>query len=412
MAGQEQRAVSIFDVTLRRGTNALILALMFVTTMIASPAAQAHTLTVLHSFTNNGDGGDPLAGLTMDQAGNLYGTTSEGGGAGSGTVFKLVRSKSGWVLYTLYTFQGGQDGASPQARVLFGPDGTLYGTTAYGGGAGSGTVFNLRPPATSCRAAQCPWTETVLYRFTGGTDGGEPGYGDLAFDAAGNIYGTTSYGGTGCHAYGGCGVVFELSRSGGNWTESVLYRFTGGSDGFSPFSGVTFDRAGNLYGTTTLGGSGEGGTVYRLVPSSSGWTETTLHSFGASGDGALPYGGLIIDKQGNLYGTTFYNGVVYELQSLGGNWTYNILYVLGDQGPYDAPTMDAAGNLYGTTFGGGFVGSVFELTPGAQGWTYTDLHDFNGRDGIEPVGGVVLDATGNIYGTTSYDFGEVWELTP
>jgi len=410
MADQERSAASVFNINLRTGTVALISALMFAT-IIAAPAIQAQTFTVLHAFTGYGDGGEPIAGLTMDRAGNLYGTTSEGGAAGVGTVFKLVHAKSGWVLYTLYAFKGGQDGANPQARVLFGPDGTLYGTTSYGG-AGSGTVFNLRPPATSCRAAQCPWTETLLYRFTGGSDGGEPGYGELAFDSAGNIYGTTSYGGTGCHSYGGCGVVFELTRSGGGWTESVLYRFTGGSNGFSPFSGVTFDRAGNLYGTTVLGGSGEGGVLYQLIPSGSGWTSTTLHSFGTSGDGYSPYGGLIIDKQGNLYGTTFGNGIVYELQSLGSNWTYNILYVLGGQGPYDAPTMDAAGNLYGTTFGGGFVGNVFKLTPGAQGWTYTDLHDFNGRDGVEPVGGVVLDANGNIYGTTFYDFGEVWEITP
>jgi uncharacterized repeat protein (TIGR03803 family) len=412
MSEEQQGAASMLDFNFRRGAVAIALAVLLVATIIAVPAAQAQSFTILHTFTGYGDGGEPLAGLTMDRAGNLYGTTSQGGEAEFGTVFRLVHAKSGWVLYTLYSFQGGQDGANPQARVLFGPDGTLYGTTAYGGDAGSGTVFNLRPPATSCRAAQCPWIETVLYRFTGGSDGGEPGFGELAFDLAGNIYGTTSYGGMGCHAYGGCGVVFELTRSGGGWTESVLYRFTGGSDGFSPFSGVTFDRAGNLYGTTVLGGSDEGGTLYQLIASGSGWTETTLHSFGASGDGSSPYGGLIIDQQGNLYGTTFYNGIVYQLQSFGSNWKYNILYVLGGQGPYDAPTMDAAGNLYGTTFGGGFVGNVFKLTPGAGGWTYTDLHDFNGRDGVEPVGGVVLDPSGNIYGTTFYDFGEVWEIMP
>jgi len=412
MTSQEESAVSIFDINL--GTRAIaLLMILFAATVISVPAAQAQTFAVLHTFTGYGDGGEPIAGLTMDRAGNLYGTTSQGGAAGNGTVFKLVHARSGWVLYTLHAFQGGQDGATPQARVLFGPDGTLYGTTSYGG-AGSGTVFNLRPPATSCRSAQCPWTETVLYRFTGGSDGGEPGFGELAFDPAGNIYGTTSYGGMGCHAYGGCGVVFELSPSGEGWTESVLYRFTGGSDGFSPFSGVTFDKAGNLYGTTVLGGGGEGGVLYQLIPSASGWTETTLHSFGTSGDGYSPYGGLIIDQQGNLYGTTFGNGVVYELQSFGSNWTYNILYVLGGQGPYDAPTMDASGNLYGTTFGDGSsgLGNVFKLTPGAGGWTYTDLHGFRGSDGVEPVGGVVLDANGNIYGTTFYAAGEVWEITP
>ena len=211
----------------------------FALLVLMSTSTQAQTFAVQHTFTGQGDGGQPTAGLTW-LAGNLYGTTSTGG-AGYGTVFKLSRSGSGWILSTLYTFRGGSDGANPQARVVFGPDGALYGTTTYGG-AGLGTVFRLRPPASVCRSVQCPWNETVLYRFAGGNDGAGPAYGDLAFDSAGNIYGTTAAGGMGCGPYGGCGVVFKLTQSGGAWTETVLFAFEHGN-GQTPYSGVVFDSA-------------------------------------------------------------------------------------------------------------------------------------------------------------------------
>ncbi len=399
------------------------LMLMSLVTLLIACEAQAQTFTVLHTFSGQGDGSSPVAGLTMDRAGILYGTTS--GvliGGGNGTVFKLSRSGSAWILRTLYTFQGGMDGAEPQARVVFGPDGMLYGTTTYGG-LGFGTVFSLRPPARVCVSIQCPWTETVLYRFTGGSDAAYPGYGDLTFDAAGNIYGTTTSGGTGeCRGYGpGCGVVFKLSRSGGGWTESVLHALNGLTDGAYPFSGVIFDSAGNLYGTTL-------GNVYELAHSGSVWTETVLYTFRGQGDGTLAYGGLIFDQQGNLYGTTYEGGgpnggsAVYELQHAGGNWTYQLLAALGT-GATDTPTMDASGNLYGT-IGGEFgpnFGLVFKLSPGSNGWTYTYLFDFGGApfgDGFSPVGGVVLDASGNLYGTTfeggdpncGEGCGVVWEV--
>ena len=391
---------------------------------MAVPAVQSQTFTVLHTFTGQGDGNQPAAGLTIDRAGNLYGTTSAAG-AGYGTVFKLSHVGSGWVLDAIYTFQGGSDGATPQARVVFGLDGTLYGTTSYGG-TGSGTVFNLRPPATSCRSARCPWTETVLYRFSGKSDGGVPGYGDLTFDSAGNIYGTTTQAGMGCIPYGGCGVVFNLTRSAGGWTESVLHPFTGGTDGQTPYSGVTFDGAGNLYGTNSYGGKYGQGTVYELTQTGSSWTETTLHSFGAAGDGGDPFGGLIMDQQGDLYGTTSNNGSAYELQPSGGNWTHTLLYNV-PLGADDAPTMDAFGNLYATTSGsfGGGLGNVFKLSSGAGGWSYTDLHDFSitqFSNGFAPVGGAVLDSNGNLYGTTfqggsmippcGEGCGVVWEITP
>jgi len=393
--------------------------------LILAAQSQAQTFTVLHTFSGP-DGDLPYAGLTLDRAGNLYGTTYEGGAAGFGNVFKLSREGTGWVLTNLYSFRGGSDGQNPQARVVFGPDGTLYGTSTYGGN-GYGTVFNLRPSAAICRAIQCPWTETVLYRFMDGTDGGYPQFGDLTFDAAGNIYGTAAYGGDlSCAGGEGCGVVFKLSRSGGGWTQSVLYAFPGSPEsGGVPFSGVTFDSAGNLYGTTFLVNS----TVYELTPSGSGWTQTIVHSLSSD----YPIGGLVFDRQGNLYGTTVYGGegsagTVFQLQPSAGNWNFNLLYTWegGGPGPYDTPTLDAAGNVYGTTSGGYTeFGGVFKLTPGTDGWTYTDLYDFgdpNLSNGFSPVGGVVLDGNGNLYGTTleggSFNppcgegCGVVWEITP
>lgn len=389
----------------------VVAAALFATAILlaGSSAAWAQTLTVLHSFTGQGDGGEPFAGVTLDRAGNIYGTTS------AGNVFKLTHYSGGWGLTNLHTFRGGDDGSEPQARVVFGPDGTLYGTTTTGGRSNQGTVYNLRPLATFCRTIQCPWTETVIHSFAGGEDGSQPQYGDLVFDAAGNVYGTTSAGGA-----GSCGTVFKLSRSGGSWTESILYSLNAATDGCVPYAGVTLDSAGNLYGTTTQGGSADGGTVFKLTHSGSSWTASTLYSFGAPGDGSSPYGGVAINPQGNLYGTTFVGGsgnggIVYELQPFEGGWTYTVLYAFDQiQGPFDTPTLDAAGNLYATTFGGGrySLGNVFKLTPGAHGWTYTNIHDFNGRDGIEPIGGVSLDSSGNLYGTTFYDFGEVFKITP
>ncbi len=421
---------------------AVVLALICELTMVVSRPAQAQTLTVLHNFTSGKDGDFPTAGLTMDGEGNFYGTTSGGGygsincGNGCGTVFKLIGSHSAWILTPIYSFTGGDDGTTPEARVIFGPGGLLYGTTTGSsklGGTGSATVFSLRPPPTPCMSAVCPGEETVLYRFTGTMDGSGPGLGDLAFDQAGNIYGTTSDGGS----YG-YGAVYELTPSGGGWTESILYSFTGGEDGSGPKSGVIFDQAGNLYGTTLLGGAGARGTVFQLTHSVSGWTESVLHSFGSDGSG--PYGGLIFDASGNLYGTTQTaemgqgNGTVFMLTPAGDHWTLTTLYRFpaGFTYPYARLTMDAAGNLYGTTsyyleaanyFGGqGSEGSVFKLAFSRGSWTYHDLHDFDGRsDGGGPFGSVILDANGNVYGTgtaggtvlyCSGGCGLVWEITP
>ena len=381
---------------------------LLVLTLVTTRAAQAQTYNVLHSFSGGGDGGTPSAGLMMDRTGNLYGT-AQYGGAGNGTVFKLSHPGSGWILSTLYAFQGGNDGLGPEARVLFGPDGGLYGTTTSGGFQGYGTVFELRPPVTACKSVVCPWMETVLYRFAGGTDGGEPS-GDVIFDQSGNLYGTTG------------ATVYELSPSNGGWTESVLYNF-GFFDG-SPYDGVVFDSLGNLYGTTPNGGNGECfrgvpcGTIFQLSRSGSTWVKSTLYNFQGTDDGGYPYAGLIFDNADNFYGAsscggTRGGGAVFTLSGSDGSWTFTPIYGLGKggcdpyfggiPGPVAHLTRDSMGNLYGTarTDGAYGAGSVFKLMPSTGGWIYTDLHDFAGAsDGAFPLGSVTLDASGNLFGTT------------
>ncbi len=378
--------------------------------------AHAQTFHVLHTFSGGGDGGTPSAGLTIG-GGSFYGTTMSGA-SGNGTAFKLSHMGSGWVVNTLYTFQGGDDGSAPIARVLFGPDGALYGTTSLGGFQGNGTVFQLRPPATACRSVSCPWMETVLYRFQGGSDGLSPQYGDLAFDSAGNIYGTTNGGGLDTCEGSTCGVVFKLTRSGSSWTESVLYSFTGGNDGGNPFSGVIFDGSGDLYGSAYIGGDLGLGTAYELSPAGSGWTQKTLTDF--NGGSGSPVAGLTFDSHGNLFGTGFVGGTVYELQPSGGNWTFSQLESFdGINGPFGSLTFDAEGNIYGANPSGGAFGNgfVFKMTPSGGGWSLTDLYDFTGgNDGGFPICNVVLDSSGNLYGTAYFGGtagqGVVWQITP
>ena len=421
-----------------------VLATVFVLLVAATPAVQVQTLTVLHSFACCDTGYLPLAGLTADKAGNFYGTTSKGGEQyyGAGTVFKLTHKGPGWVFNPLYTFVGGRNsGASPAARMIFGPDGGLYGTTLYGGSnaycdtdSGCGTVFRLQPPATACKTAICPWNETVLFRFLGESDGGEPGYGELVFDPAGNLYGTTITGGVGkCNnPVETCGLVYKLTPSNGGWTESVLYSFNGGSDGGTPYAGVIFDQAGNLYGTTSEGGgsgcNGSGcGTVFQLTPSGSGWTKNVIYTFQGASDGANPHGGLIFDPSGNLLGTTAGGGpggggTVFMLTPENGSWTFSLVYsFIGNgiaTGPFDSLIRDSSGNLYGTTCcdGAYALGSVFKLAPSNGGWTQTDLYDFTCDVGCYPHGSAVLDSNGILYGTTELggasNGGVVFELTP
>ncbi len=387
--------------------------------LFAAAQAQAQTFTVLHRFTGP-EGSSPAAGLTMDRAGNLYGTAMFGGDTqgycyenGCGTVFRLARKNSGWVFSVLYTFSG-PDGAVPMSRVMIGPDGALYGTTFEGGAFGDGVVFRLQPPATFCRAISCPWAETILHSFAGGSDGADPTYGDLTFDAAGNLYGTTQYGGP--H---NAGTVFELMPSNGHWAESILYSFQGMPDGVSPLAGVTFDAQGNLYGTTYGGGTNGAGTVYELMHSSSGWTETLLHTFTGfdSPDGELPAAGLISDTAGNLYGISSSGylddgGAAFELTPSNGGWAFNVIYDFNAyQGSFGAMTFGPDGKLYGTLLIGNV--DVFQLTRSGGQWTQTGI---NGGPGGFPFGNVIFDPSGTIYYTAAGDGGVesglVVEITP
>jgi uncharacterized repeat protein (TIGR03803 family) len=265
------------------------------------------TESVLHSFTG-ADGKLPRAELIFDAAGNLYGTTNGGGPSNDGVVFRLKPNSDGtWTESVLHSFSGA-DGAAPVGGLVF-DAGNLYGTTANGGAyeGESGVVFRLKPNSDGT------WTESVLYNFTGGADGGFS-FAGLIFDAVGNLYGTGSAGG----AYG-YGVVFKLKpNTDGTWTESVLYSFTGGADGGVPLTGLIFDAAGDLYGTANDSGSTACtigcGVVFKLAPTSSGWSETVLHSF--LGYGAYPLAPVIFDPAGNLYGTTSSGtkfGLIFEI---------------------------------------------------------------------------------------------------
>lgn len=341
------------------------------------------------------------------------------GGAviGCGTVFELSpKSGGGWTEKVLYSFKNdGMDANFPLAGLVFDRAGNLYGTSDQGGifmcdggYTTCGTVFELIPKANGS------WGEKVLHDFDdNGTDGFHP-RASLTLDAAGNLYGTT---------WGGGGVAFELTTATDeNWTETILHSFGNGTDGAAPQAGLIFDASGNLYGTTALGGAYEGGTVFELTPSSGGvWTENILHNFdpygpkGYSLDGYYPSGTLIFDTAGNLYGATLngggnYNdGAVFELTPATSGWTETILHKFGHRtdgyNPIAGLIFDVAGNLYGTTNGGGVYnyGTVFEMTPAAGGsWTETVLHDFgHGVDGSEPYSGsLIFDANGNLYGTT------------
>jgi uncharacterized repeat protein (TIGR03803 family) len=389
---------------------------------LATTGASAQTLTTLYSFAGPPDGAYPGAGLTADASGNLYGTTGFGGDAlcfapyGCGTVFKLTPSGTETVLYS---FTGAPDGEEPDAGLTADASGNLYGSTYSGGSPspcynygssrspGCGTVFEVTPSGT----------ETVLHSFTGdyGSDGQYP-YAPLIVDASGNFYGTTYSGGA------GYGTVFKVTPS---RTETILHSFTG-ADGAYPFYGLTADGSGNLYGTTPFGGTNwYGGTVFKLTPSG---TETVLHSFTGAPDGEEPSNSLIVHASGNLYGTTRYGGAGSCVIQFGGcgtvfnlspSGTETVLYSFTDPpdgvSPYGL-IADAAGNLYGTTAGGGanvYYGTVFKLTPSG---TETVLYSFTGgSDGSGPLGTLIADASGNLYGTTisggANGYGTVFKLS-
>jgi len=357
-----------------------------------APGAKGWTLSLLYTFNNwKVDGADPNTPLVFDNAGALYGTTITGGGTfhEGGLVFKLApgtgRSWEEEVLYVFCSFDNCQDGGAPWAGAVWDQVGNLYGTTFGGGLYSAGAVFQLSPEAGG-------WTETVRYSFNpsgsrDGTDGESPKAG-VVLDASGNLYGTTIWGGnySKCSGSLGCGIVFQLTpTSGGSWQENVLHRFAQFThDGQVPYTGVTLDSKGDVYGVTAGGGIYRGcppggcGVVFKLAKNQSGqWKETILHAFDFTHGGG-PFGTLVFGKAGNLYGTA----------------------VGGGKGPCSAG-----------------CGLVFKLSPTKKGrWKYTILHEFTGPDGANPDSGVIFDRKGNLFGTTqrggAYGGGVVFELTP
>jgi uncharacterized repeat protein (TIGR03803 family) len=379
------------------------------------PQTGAGSENILYSLAGGSDPNLPYAGLVFDKAGNLYGTTVSGGTNNQGTVFELTPNPNGsWTQTVLYNFTGEADGGQPHGSLVFDTTGNLYGTASYGGNAncasGCGTVFELTPGTSG-------WIQSVLYSFTGDSDGSDP-YSRLTFDATGSLYGTTLQGGNvGSACSSGCGTVFKLTPSSNTWAKTVLYAFEGGTDGASPYSGLIFDSTGSLYGTASEGGTASSGVVFKLSQSSDVWSESVLHSFTGDGDGQYPYGDLIFDKSGNLYGTAYggggrRDGVVFELRpSANGYWPLSVLHAFSDSpagNPVAGLALDLSGNIYGTAMlgeaessCGGGCGALFELVAVSGSWHYKVVHAFGqSGDGYHPSGDLVFDLSGNIYGTT------------
>jgi uncharacterized repeat protein (TIGR03803 family) len=405
--------------TIKKRLLAAILGILATT----SQGAPAQTLTTIYRFAGP-DGASPCAGLVIDKQGNVYGTTLYGGSANYGTVFELTPAG---VETVLHNFTLEPDGGYPQGSLVLDAEDNLYGTTGDGGASacsfttGCGTVFRLTPSGE----------ETVLHTFPGDPDGSYVAAGVIR-DSHGDLYGTTYFGGMRCSGVG-CGTVFKLVRSG---KEIILHRFEFPNpseppklrrqDGAHPLAGLVSDADGNLYGSTELGGPHNQGTIFKLSRSGK---ETILHSFTGRADGAAPYGNLIFDAQGNLYGTTYSGGTdgygtVFKLDPKG---TVTVLYGFTAKAdgahPAAGLVFDADGNLYGTTsFGGDLWGTIFRLSPVG---VLTVLYTFTGQaDGASPLAPLIIDADGNLYGTTTeggnfeggcvrpYGCGTVFKLTP
>ncbi len=415
-------------------SRSLVIVTMLLT--VATNASAEWTEKVLYSFKGGSDGLTPAGGVVSDKAGNLYGVTNEGGSTcpspGCGTVFQLAppTQKGGaWTETILYGFNG-TDGSIPVGAAIIDGNGNLYGTTAYGGSGtcllfgdnvGCGVVYELSPPTK--KGGQ--WSYAVLYNFQGGKDGLFPG-GNLAFDKNGSLYGATQFGGgkgTTCNQYfdGNCGTVFKLSppqEKVGKWTEKILHRFAGGTDGANPNGGLIFDGKGAIYGTTFSGGNQSChcyGTAFKLVPPAklgAAWVEKQLHVFSGGNDGGQPSAGLIFDAKGSLYGVAgggnvSGGGIVFRLTLVVGRWKETVLHWfsnLGGGAPLGGLIFDSAGRLYGTTSGGDAGSYVFRLAPpgyGGRSWGLSILHTFGGvPDGTGPDAALIFDRNGSLYGTT------------
>ena len=411
-------------------TVSTILSVFFLTWTQVAIAQESilHSFTVYHSspdsddnYVTTPDGYGPTGTLILDASGNLYGTAPNGGSGNGGAVFEVMPGAPGvWTAKALHSFAGpgsGPEGSEPTSSLSFDSHGNLYGITEIGGTHDQGTVFELSPGTSG------NWTEQVLFSFnSSGTGGALPNSG-VILDAVGNLYGTTTTAG----ANGG-GTVFELSPvAGSGWTAKELFSFpTPSADVVSSGAILTFDAIGDLYGTKNTGGANGGGFAYELTPASEGsWMEKVLYNFAAGDaftDGSFPSGPLTFDSEGNAYGVTANGGAcglgtVYELSpGTDESWTQKILHNfscdssgLEGSGPEGNLLLDAAGNLYGTTNLGGVgdygpSGTLYKLTPATDGaWTETILHEFGATpvDGIYPAAGLVVDAQGNLYGTTT-----------
>lgn len=384
----------------------------------AQPIHASASEQVVYSFTGGIDGGDPATDVTMGSDGDFYGTTVIGGYYNCGTIFKVApRASPPWQQSVLYSFTCYGDGKNPYGGVTFDRNADLFGTTVSGGNGGScgstgcGVAWELHGSA-----------ESVLHSFTGGSDGFGPG-GGLTLDRKGNLYGTTPDGGS--HY---SGVIYELSQHKGSWRERVIHPFNGASEGgVGSLGRLLMDRAGNLYGVTEIGGAHSAGTVYKMSRSGKKWQLTTLYAFKGSPDCGSPYGGLIADRRGNLYGTTYYGGAngvgcIFELARKKSGYHERVLYSFTGGNDGSSPTstllLSGRGTLYGTTsMGGGSCdcGTVFKLN--IKGGAESVLHGFSGgRDGAYPYYGLLSDGSGHLLGTTVAggisNQGVVFEITP
>lgn len=374
--------------------------------------------SILHNFLGGVDGDYPDSSLIADASGDLYGTTDGGGGGkyGNGTVYKLTPNGgshgTGYSESIVYAFNGGTDGAQPFGPLIADKNGAFYGTTVNGGGftrSGNGTVYKLKPN-------QNGYSESVLYRFQGGLDGANP-FDALLPDGAGSFYGTTTAGGT-----ANAGTVFKLSKNARGYSESVVYSFDGIVE-YCPRSALVADSAGALYGTTSgagIGGTKSLGTVFKLTPGASGFTENIIHRFAGGPEGSNPFDNLVLTTTGMLYGTTNGNyrndGSVFALSPRGGRYSEQLLHSFHryDDGahPFGGVTPGSLGVFYGTTTGGGMIdqGTVFEATPSANGFRERVLYRFRGgENGLTPFTSPIADSAGALYGTTD---GTVYKLTP
>jgi uncharacterized repeat protein (TIGR03803 family) len=399
-----------------------------ITLVFANLAEAKAKETVIHRF-NYTDGATPAFDLISDEQGNLYGTTLAGGEkdsgcseSGCGTVFELSPSAGGgWTYSLLYSFKGGTDSANPYGRLTLDKKGNLYGVAATDGPNGAGTVFKFT------RGSDGTWTESILHAFPSyGEDGYFPA-GDLAFDAKGNLYGSTLEGANNAAN----GTVYQLSpQKDGTWNETVIYYFDHSDDG-SECGGVVLDKHGNIYGETSIGnGAGSGGTAFEISPAAGGWSEKVLSNFSQAGDPATLSSPLTLDSSGDLYGSSLIggkedSGTIYRLKKVsGGQWQLSIVHSFSDNlnraiGPPRRVVFDSEGNIVGTSWGGLYgAGSVWELSPqSGGGWSGKVLYSFeNGSDGSQPAG-VVIGKDGNLYGPTEagggrYGYGTIFEVVP